>query len=463
MAATVKAPINQPNDNNGDIYVGAKLYVYEAGTTTLRNVYTDSALTVPAANPQTSDAAGRFSQIYTADGVYKVRIETSAGVLIPPEYDNIDTGLSASVGSLPVSSGGTGATTAAAARANLGVPSTSELADLAADITTLSSSVQNIVSFPQGRLTLTTGTPVLATGVSAGTAVYYTAFVGNLVPVYDGTQFNARKFTSDLTLTLNSNHVASAIYDNFIFWDGSALQIGTGVAWNTATAAAGARGTGAGTTELTRINGLWVNKYDISYRNGATTGTIPAYQGTYVGSIYMDGTNGQVSCHTTYGQSRKWGVWNAYNRRKIILQAGDSTSLWNYLTNTIRASNGSSANSLTVFSGLPEEPFEISFNQSVQAGTVTATSQVIATWQVGIGKNSTTTFSGRRGQGSIRVDGTSIDVLQIMDNVSWLADPPTIGINVFTSLEVTVATSGSPAVNYLGGSSQMLLRGVWEG
>jgi putative ABC transport system permease protein len=35
----------------------------------------------------------------------------------------------------------------------------------------------------------------------------------------------------------------------------------------------------------------------------------------------MDGTNGQVTCHRSFGQSRKWGLWNAYNRRPLYLKA----------------------------------------------------------------------------------------------------------------------------------------------
>jgi len=465
MAVSGSAPFVKVLDSNGDPIVGAVLKVYSAGTTSYLAIYSDANLTVPLSNPlsgaNASNASGDFPRFYLAQGTYKLRAETSTGTLIW-EYDNIDTGLSAGVGALPISAGGTGATTAAAARANLDVPSNSELSDLASDIATLSSSVQNIVSFPQGRLTLTTGVPVLSTGVTAGTAVYYTQFVGNLVPVYDGAQFNARAFTSDLALTLNSNHVANAIYDVFVYWDGSALQIGTGVAWNTATAGAGARGAGAGTTELARINGLWVNKYDIAFRNGGTTGTITASQGTYVGSLCMDGTNGQISCLLAFGQSRKWGVWNAYNRKKIVLQAGDATASWTYATNTARPSNNSTANSLTTFCGLPEEQCQVKFFQSASAGSGSATSQVIANWKIGIGVNSTTVMSGRTPIGGGRVDGTGVDLVVQDDLTANYNAVPSIGINTYTSLEqTTLLNNGS--VTYQGASTGMLLEAIWEG
>lgn len=465
MAVSGIQPFVKVLDSNGAPIVGAVLKVYASGTTTYLAIYSDASLTIPLSNPlqgvNASNASGDFPRFYLAQGTYKLRAETSTGALIW-EWDNIDTGLSAGVGALPISAGGTGATTAAAARANLDVPSTSELSDLAADIATLSSSVQNIVAFPQGRLTLTTGVPVLATGVTAGAAVYYTQFVGNVVPVFAGVQFNTRSFASDLALTLNANHVANAIYDVFIYWDGTALQIATGVAWNTATAGAGARGAGAGTTELVRVNGLWVNRFDIAFRNGATTGTITANQGTYVGSISMDGTNGQVSCLTAYGQSRKWGTWNAYNRQKIFLQAGDATASWAYTTTAVRASNGNSANSLTTFAGLPENSQALNFIQSVQPGQGSAQNTMTTGWSIGIGSNSVTTMSGLKGTGSFRLDGASTDYVNVIQSVASLIQAPTIGLNVFTCLEST-PTVNNTSMAYIGGSANMRLLAEWEG
>lgn len=460
MALSGLQPFIKVTDSNGDPIVGAELHVYEVGTTTARNIYSDSGLTTPMTNPlsgvNASNASGDFPRFYMASGTYKLRAETSASVLIW-EYDNIDTGLSAGVGALPISAGGTGATTAAAARANLDVPSNSELADLADDIAALSSSVQNIVSFPQGRLTLTPGTPVIASDVTAGTSVYYTAFVGNIVPIYDGVQYNARTFSADLQLVLNANHIASSIYDVFIQWDGSALQIGTGVAWNTVTAGAGARGTGAGTTELVRVNGLWVNKYDIAYRNGATTGTILANKGTYVGSIFMDGSAGQITCHTSWGQSRKWGVWNAYNRVPVELQAGDATGSWTYATATVRASNNASANSLTVFSGLPEEEAFLQFMQSVLLTDLT-TSSALKTASIGIGRNSTTAYAGTP---SVAGFGSASNGTSRLPAAAKYTLTPSIGIDTFTACETGNATA-SFTTTFIGAQTSMVLSARWR-
>ncbi|WLB49236.1 hypothetical protein QIH93_15080 [Bradyrhizobium ottawaense] len=459
MAVHGKEPFIKVLDSNGEPIVGAVLKVYEAGTTTYRNIYSDSSLTIPLTNPlsgsDASNASGDFPRFYMAAGTYKLRAETSAGILIW-EFDNIDTGLSAGAGALPISAGGTGATTAAAARASLDVPSNSELSDLASDIATLSASIQNIVSFPQGRLTVMTGAPVLAGGVSAATAIYYTPYVGNIVPIYDGTQFNARTFSSDLTLTLNANHLSSAIYDVFIYWDGSDLQIATGVAWNTATAGSGARGTGAGTTELTRVNGLLVNKYDISYRNGATTGTLTAQLGTFVGSIYMDASAGQVTCHVGYGQSRKWGVSNAYNRVPVILKAGDPNASWAYTTNTTRAARGDTGNSLTVFSCLAEEMYELTRHNTITSAVNTGNT---INGQIGIGYNSTSAFSGSTGIFQlVNSTGGTVGNFETTLAGSYVA-PPSIGINVVTALENGLGNAG---VTFIGQESGMHVSAKWR-
>lgn len=71
----------------GALASGAKLYVYDAGTTDLQSIYTDSDLTVASSNPVTCDANGLCPYIYVGTNPYKLRIETSAGVLIDEEDD----------------------------------------------------------------------------------------------------------------------------------------------------------------------------------------------------------------------------------------------------------------------------------------------------------------------------------------------------------------------------------------
>jgi len=439
MAVSVLAPLNHVSDANGNPYVGAQQYVYNAGTTTLRAIYTDTGLSIAADNPQTSDAAGNFPRVYTAQGTYKVRQETSGGTLIN-EWDNIDSGLSAGSGALPVAAGGTGATTAAAARSNLGAASTSDVNAISAQIAAFTASLASFVAAPQGRLTLTSGTPVLTSDVTAATAVYYTPYTGNICPIYDGVQFNPRTFT-ELTLTLNSSYILNSHYDLFVINDsGNGMTLVSGPAWSTITAGSGARGTGAGTTEISRTisgtnSGILTNANAMATaRNGSSTYAVAANQGTYVGSIYIDGTAGQVTCHTSYGQSRKWGVWNQYNRRPIIMRAGDATSSWTYGSATVRQTNAAAGNTIAIFTGASQASFLAKFNQRT---TAMATNGSL---RVGIGVNSTTTFSGYAGE----LNQYNNTIYNWSPSVSGeYSAPMPLGLNNLNMLERTTAANNT--------------------
>lgn len=94
MTARLQPPGLRALDANGSPISGALLYVYDVGTTTLKSIYTDSALTVAATNPLVSDASGYFATTFLAAGTYKLRCTTAAGVLIDGlTADNLETGL----------------------------------------------------------------------------------------------------------------------------------------------------------------------------------------------------------------------------------------------------------------------------------------------------------------------------------------------------------------------------------
>lgn len=65
-------PWSQVFDGTGNTLAGAKLYFYDAGTTTLKNIYADSNLTVAQSNPVIADAGGRFAPIYVDGNPFKV-------------------------------------------------------------------------------------------------------------------------------------------------------------------------------------------------------------------------------------------------------------------------------------------------------------------------------------------------------------------------------------------------------
>jgi hypothetical protein len=289
---------------------------------------------------------------------------------------------------------------------------------------------------------------------STNNSVYYTPFVGNLIPVYNGTSMIPTTF-SEISMALVASHAANTIYDIFVFSNNGVLTLASGPAWSTSTAGAGARGTGAGTTQLTRLQGLWVNAVSMTARNGSTTYTVGANLGTYVGSIAIGSGAGSISCLTAYGQSRRWDIWNAYNRQPTYLKAGDpADSTW-IVNNAsaIHAYNTSSANSITVFAGLPEET--VKFELSGRASATLNTNQEMVV-RIGIGFNSTTTISGKVANHTLTTETVSNAITtNVSLNGARFFSPPWIGINVATALE---GTNGSDVnVTMYSGEDDMLL------
>lgn len=455
-------------NSSGEAYEQA-VYVYDAGTTNEKNVYTNASLATAADNPVLSDSGGWHTARYIGTGSYKLvfyntngsvdegdwtllktednlpgALDTSpfSAATAPPEfpvllkatnYSILEANRGAVINSDPT--GGTLTHTLPSAvtvgddwsvtvkhigTANSVIIETvsAQTIDGAASFTlsyqyeavTLVSDGANWtiksdgllrrpagVVLPQGYLTPVSLTPVITADATGVAAVYYTPLVGNLIPIYVGGRFVPYEF-SELTLTLVSQHLANTIYDVFAFLDGTTLRIGTGPAWTASGSAAGDRTASA----LERINGILTNDASITARNGTSTYTVDANEGTFLGSIFIDGTQGQLTCHVSYGQNRKWGISNAYNRQPVILKMGDATSTWNYGTATLRPSNNSTSNKATVFCALADQRVVVRFRQEASASTGTAVSG-----QLGVGWNSTTAASGYSPSMSVRVNSNA--------------------------------------------------------
>ncbi len=419
----------------------------------------------------TLNSAGRAAtQIFLQDLQYKVTLENSAGSIIwtaDPVYAS-DYSTYAQAYSYAGTPNGNVAGTAGSGTvpADMVWDRTNNILYVCTTTGTSSTAVWTAVNataatqatpYPQGRLTPTSATPVLATDVSSTTALVYTPYVGNLVPIYNGSSMAPTTF-SELSLGLVSAHAASTIYDLFVFSNSGVVTLVTGPAWSVSTAGSGARGTGASTTQLTRLNGLWVNTVQITGRNGSTTYTIAANMATYVGSIFIDGTAGQLTCHMSWGQSRKFGLWNAYNRVPIVLKAGDSTAAWTYATATTRSSNNAAANKLTVFSGLAEEIYALEMNQRVDMSIAANGAGQLRTVQFGIGVNSTSSLSSYAVAG-MQENGTSAVGSSTSYSTRHILTPA-IGIQDISALEVGNSIG---TWTFYGTETQMVLSATWMG
>lgn len=274
---------------------------------------------------------------------------------------------------------------------------------------------------------------------------------------------------AELTLTLVASHSADSLFDIFCFSNSGTLTLATGPAWTTQTPGSSARGTGAGTTQLSRVKGIYTNTVSMTGRNGSTTYTIAANRGTYVGTIYTDHTAGNVSCHVGYGQNRKWGVWNAFNRQPIFLKVGDATASWTPAS--ARASNnvpssysavianvgGTTSNGMTVLSGLAEEAYSIRFTQRGAATASTTGTPHEAT--IGVGINSISSFSGKLGD--ILIQGTTgTAAINRSDLVGGFLLAPSLGLNQIMAMENLVAGAN---ITVYGAENFMVLSAEWRG
>jgi len=464
-------PDEQLCDETGLPYAGGFLYFYVTGTSTPLAVYSNSGLSIARTNPVVLDSAGRAGDIFLQQAAYKVVLKDVNGVEIWTA-DPVWSSDYSTVAQFQVYAGNPNGNVAGTAGTQGGLPSsviwdsTNEILYVCTTTGVAAAAVWTAVNGtaadtftppPQGYLTPTSGTPVITSDVTAGTAVYYTPYIGNTVPLYNGTTFTVTEF-AELTLTLSASHAASTLYDVFAFDNSGTITLATGPAWTTSTAGAGARGTGASTTQIQRLNGIWVNSVQMTGRNGATTYTIAANFGTYLGTILIDATPGQITCTVTWGQSRVWGVWNAYNRQTLELQSGDATATWTYNNLTVRQSNGATGNKCTVLCGLAEEIIDAVFLQKVDVVGITTGSN--GGMQVGIGLNSTTVMSGVPGEVLTGNAGATTNASATV--VSRYKAVPFLGINVFNMLENSVvSTVGSRTWN--GTSANMMMTTKWRG
>ena len=271
-------------------------------------------------------------------------------------------------------------------------------------------------SSAQGRLTLTTLTPVLTSTVSAATTIYYTPYVGRLVPLWTGTSFAMADVGGELFQTTTDTTkspaacAANSNYDFFVWLDGTTYRCTRGPAWTSDAA----RGTGVGTSELLILQGINVNK--IAITNGPS-----ANKGTYVGTIRTNAASQVDFIYGASGVAAFIGVWNMYNRVSLGTILNEGTANWVYASATVRALNASAIARISVVRGFNEDAVDLFIQTYID--TVGAGTSAI----FGIGLDSITTFQTRMQAGGPGVGG--------IGSYSWRGLPG-LGFHFIQQLEV---------------------------
>lgn len=392
-------PLGHPKfrafDANGDPLAGGLLYSYAAGTSTPLATYTTRAGSVANANPVVLDANGEADVWMTPGTLYKFELRNSTGV-VQWTVDNY--------------------------------PSPAD--DSAA---TVDASVD-----PGGRLTLTSGTPVTTGDVTGATTIHYAPHKHSKVPLYDGSAWSLHDIGSGLSQTTTDTTkspaavAADTCYDVFIWLDNGTLRESRGPAWASDTS----RGTGAGTSELERVDGRWVNKVSIS--NGPA-----AQRGLYVGTIRSDGSS-QVN-----DSLAKRHVWNAYHRAPRAMRVLEATNTWQFAGTTMRQANSSTANQLDFVRGLDED----SVRARIVASARCNQNEYVV---VAIGLDSTTTMATGCANAQVAsANASTVDVSAVADYAGY----PGLGRHRLTWLEKgSDAGGGGTGVVWYGDSNSVYLQ-----
>ncbi len=170
---------------------------------------------------------------------------------------------------------------------------------------------------PGGRLTLESGVPVSTTDQTAKTSIYYTPFVGNVVPLWDGYKWRPIEF-SETTLALGTL-TSGKPYDVFGYISGGALAL-EALAWTSDTARA---------TAVTLQDGRYCKSGDKTrlllgtFYTTSTTTTADSESYRYLSNVYNQVckrlVNSSTSSHTyTTGSWREWNGGTGINKCNFV-------------------------------------------------------------------------------------------------------------------------------------------------
>lgn len=252
---------------------------------------------------------------------------------------------------------------------------------------------------PQGRLTLTSGVPVMTANAASTSIVYYDCYKGgNLVPTYNGTNDVVLPIPScEISMTMATTGTGvtnnAGVFDVWAVNVSGTLAIcvatnGSGGGWASDTAGSNtARGTGYSQLDLTTRPYI-TNKNSITncYTGTTQRGAISANRATLLGTLTTTAAGKTVmtfSAGAAGGGGNVLGLFNAYNREPVIATSADTTASWTYATASWHQADGTSGNQIVYVDGLGIMTIDASYQVFISTSTASGA-------DVGMSRDSTT-------------------------------------------------------------------------
>lgn len=210
----------------------------------------------------------------------------------------------------------------------------------------------------QGRLTLTSNTPVLSSNVINATTIFYTPYTGNQVSIWDGSKWVLKTF-SELTLSL-SGLAANTNFDVFLYDNAGTLTL-EAVAWSNSGA-----GTSARASALSFLNGVRVKTSD---------------NRKYLGSFRTIGNIGKIEFVNNNLPSSLL-IKNEFNRIPIVLFQNEGTTAHSYTSTTVRNYNNMINYRFNLLC-IDNETIDYSMNISLNSALIVSVSISGVAWNSG--------------------------------------------------------------------------------
>lgn len=279
--------------------------------------------------------------------------------------------------------------------------------------------------FSGGRLTLTSGTPVTTSDVTAATTIYYTPYNGDKISLSDGTNWATYTFTERSLLL--SGLTANRNYDVFLYNSAGTLTL-EALVWNSSS------------DSNTRTTGIVLTSGGVYTKSGDATRR-------YLGTFRTTGTTGQ-----TEDSNSKRFLWNYNNRvnRMLLKQYVASSWTWSGTANVYRYLGNNSANSVAFVNGFQED------NIFVMAAVGSSGSGIQRQLAIGFDSEWSSTLAGNS---TSQYEATAVQAEASNESYQSFANRIAgLGYHVAYALELQNSTT---TVNYFGGV-EAGISGTWR-